>query len=105
MEVSHVVHVFHGRHARLVGGANGVTGFAASTCHPDCHGVGIMIAPIGDSPTHAVVRSSSEFAAPDNQRAFQKAAFFQIFNQCGNRLIDAVNQIAVSSFDVIVAVP
>ena len=83
------------RHARL----------NAAAGHPNGESARIMIA---TDKLHGLTvaifphRGTPEFSAPDNQGIFQHAAFFQIGQQCGNRLIDFAAAVDESNVQCII---
>ena len=106
VEVANVMHVFDRGGANLVGGADGVTGFAAATGHPDGHGIGIVVTTVGESAAaDSVVRCSSKFAHPDDQCLLQQTTIAEVTNQRRNRLVDRRDQRTVRLGDVIVRIP
>ncbi len=96
---------FDGRHAEFVGGTDGVAGIAAAAGKPDGHGVGVMVATISGAAAHAVVGGASEFTAPDDERALQETALFEVGDEGGDGLVHATHEVAVGALDVVMAVP
>ena len=105
VEIADMGFAFDGCHAEFVGGADGVASIAAATGEPDGHGVGVVVATIGSAAAHAVVGCASEFAAPDDERAVQEAALFEVGDERGDGLVHAAHEVAVGTLDVVVAVP
>ena len=105
VEIADMGFAFDGCHAEFVGGADGVASIAAATGEPDGHGVGVVVATIGSAAAHAVVGCASEFAAPDDERAVQEAALFEVGDKCGDGLVHATHEVAVGALDVVMAVP
>ncbi len=105
VEVADVGFAFDGGHAEFIGGTDGVTGVAAATSEPEGHSVGIVVATILGAAAHAVVGCASKLAAPDDERAVQKASLFEVGDERGDGLVHTAHEIAVGPLDVVVAVP
>ena len=64
-----------------------------------------MVAAVGGAAAHAVIGGAAELAAPDDERAIEQAALFEIGDESGDGLVDAADEIAMSALDVVMAVP
>ena len=70
----------------------------------------IVVAAVHFALVRALLRQldggrAAEFAAPDDERFVEQAALLQIDEQCADRLIALLGQVAVLDFEVVVAVP
>ena len=56
---------------------------------PDAEAARVMVAAvIGRCQRALAVDGAAEFAAPDDQRVVKQAALFEVFDECGARLVD-----------------
>ena len=93
--------VFGGIVAEFIGGAIDVAAFDAAAGHPDGEAVGIVVATV----TALRKWRAAEFAGPDEQRAVEQAAGFEILDERGDGLVDLVRHLAVAFFEGTVVVP
>lgn len=93
--------VFGGVVAELIGGAVDVAAFDAATGHPDGKAVGIVVAAVGALGEGR----ATEFAGPDDERAVEQAAGFEVLDERGDGPVDLVRHLAVAFFDRAVMVP
>src|SRR5262249_29415308 len=68
---------------------------------PDGEAERVVIAAVG-TLGH---RRAAEFAGPDNKRRFEQATRFEVFEQCGDRLIDRAGIVLVALLQLAVLVP
>src|SRR5262245_26377277 len=101
VEVVDVHAVFDGVVADVVRAAVDESGFDSAAGHPDRIAVGVMVAPVAA----LAYRGAPEFAGPDDQRVFQKAARFEVFQQPGDRLVDFAGVLGVEVVEVAVLIP
>ena len=89
LEVVDVDFVFDGIEADVITRSVGDAGLHAAAGHPDCVGVGMVIA----APLGTIVKGTldegraSELAGPNDEGVFEKAAGFEVTDQGGGRLV------------------
>src|SRR5262245_36232506 len=91
MNVSHIMAIFYGVKAKLIGGAMNHALFHARTRHPNGETVRIMIAAVG---TFAA-RSATEFRSPNDQRVVEHTSLLKVLHQTGNRFVYPGDLLAV----------
>ncbi len=103
------VHVFdmegvvHRAAADFVGRADGDAAFDSAAGHPGGEAVAVVIAPAARCVFRG--RLTSKFAAPDDQRVLQQAAFFQVLDQPGDWFVCFTRVQVVVRFHVRMSVP
>ena len=94
--------IVHGLVAEFVRGSVRKGGFDASTGEPAGKAFGIVVATAGP---FLEGRHATEFGTPDDQRVFEQAALFQVFDESCGRLIEDRTVDAVLILDLFVSVP
>ena len=75
--------------AEIIGGAMGDAGLDAAAGHPHTKIARVMIATVVLASEFALtINRAAKFAAEDHQRVIKHAALFEVFDECGGRLID-----------------
>ncbi len=101
MKVVHV-HAIHRRpQPDRVGRAVDRSALDSAAGHPVAEAMRVVIASLA-ALGHG---HPSEFAAPDDERAFEKSAALEVFEKSGDRLIGAAAHGGVICFDVVVGIP
>lgn len=83
VEIVNVHFVFDGVPSEVIGGAVNVAALHATARHAQRIAVRVMLATV----FALTRRGAAEFAAPNDERVFEQAALFQIFDQAGYRLV------------------
>ena len=65
----------------------------------------MVAAVVGSAIAFAIVRSTAEFAAPDDEGVIEHAALFEVSEEGGDGFVDGADEGAVGALDVVVAVP
>ncbi len=101
VNVSDIVAIFDGMKANLVSRPMHDAPFESAPCHPDGEAEVMVVASV------AILRSrrATELGGEDDERFVQHPATIQIFNECGDRLVDRQRQRRVVRFDAEVSVP
>jgi len=103
VQIADVVYVFDGCRADFICRSDGVACFTAAAGEPDRHGIGIVIAAVSESTAaDSVIGRAAEFPHPDDERFLEQAPFAEIFNECGDWLVDRRDEGSVSFGDVVV---
>ena len=106
MQVADRMGDLDGLGADLVGGPDDGALLYTTTSHEHGHGIGVVATTEGiDAAAFVVVWRTAEFAGPNDERIIEHAAFFEVFDERGHRLIDRTDPRGVPSLEVIVAVP
>lgn len=101
VEIVDLDFVFYGLVAPVVGCSVANPRLDAAAGHPGGKAEGVVIAPVSALGEG----SASEFAGPDDERFVEKAEFFQIGDQGGDRLIDGFAVFTVTIDEIVVLVP
>src|SRR5690606_34724235 len=85
----------------------GLAAFDAAAGHPHGEGLRVMVAAHASSECRARFDHgrAAEFAAPDHESLIEQPALFEVFDECGGRLIRLLTLAADSAFDIAVVVP
>ena len=88
--------VFDDVEAHLVGGTEGDTTFDAAAGHPHREGLRMVVAAQAATERDAGLdhRRAAKLTAPDDERAVEQAALFEIFDERGAGLIGAFAVVA-----------
>ncbi|SVE59913.1 uncharacterized protein METZ01_LOCUS512767, partial [marine metagenome] len=75
--------------AEIIGGAMGDAGLDAAAGHPHTKIARVMVAAVVLASEFALtINRAAKFAAEDHQRVIEHAALFEVFDECGGRLIN-----------------
>ena len=89
LEVVDVDLVADGVEADVVGGTVALAGLDSASGHPDCEGVGVVIAAPAFALVHLALEegSATELAAPNDEGLIEHAPHFEILDEPRTRLI------------------
>ena len=94
LEVVNVDGLIDDVETEIVGGAVGHAAFDAAAGHPDGEGFTVVVAAVFVAVGLALrVGRAAEFAAPDDERLIEEAAWFEVLDQCGAGLIDVEGEL------------
>jgi hypothetical protein len=102
VEVVHVDGIFGDVEAEVVGGAVGEAFFDAAAGHPDGEGTVVVIAAVVGALRHG---GAAEFAAPDDESVFEKAALLEVGDERGAGFIGFLAIAGEAAFEVAMLVP
>ena len=100
-EVIDSLHLLHGVVAEVVGFAESHAATHAAACHPDAEAVGIVVASVAALGEE----SAAEFASPDDERAVEQAAGFEVFDEARDGLVHLPSHVAMAFLDLSMLIP
>src|SRR5690606_15518286 len=110
VQVVDVNAIFDRLEAELVRGTVSLPAPRTTAGHPDREAVMVVVAAVDLALVRALLRKldrrcTAELTAPKHERFFEQPALLEVFEQRADRLIALLGQIAVSNFEVVVAIP
>src|SRR5262245_53346875 len=88
LQIVNVDFIFHHLQPEIIGPANDLPAFDASTCKPHAEAVRVMVASgVFVEPLELPQWRAAEFAPPDHKSRIEQATLLKVFNQRGRPLV------------------